>query len=47
VIKEAVYTLCNAVKAGLVERLRDWKGSSSLNLRYGQTVTFARPRVGM
>ena len=47
VIKQAVYTLCNAVKAGLVARLQDWKGSSSLNMRYGETVTFARPNVGM
>ena len=47
VLRQAVYTLCNPIKARLVERLSDWKASSSLHMRYGETVTFARPKCGL
>ncbi len=47
VVKQAVYTLANPVAAGLVERVGDWKGCSSLSMRYGQTRTFSRPTVGL
>jgi hypothetical protein len=47
VIKQCVYTLVNAVKAGLVRRLLEWKASSSLRMRYGETVTIERPKCVM
>ena len=46
-LEKVVYILANAVSAHLVERVKQWKGPNSLNLNYGQAVTFQRPKCGM
>jgi hypothetical protein len=47
ILRQSVYTLTNPLKVDLVEFLREWKGSSSIGLEYGQVVTFARPERGI
>lgn len=43
----ATYILANPCKEGLVRRSLQWPGFSSRRMRYGQTVTFERPNVGL
>ncbi|MBL4686884.1 MAG: hypothetical protein JKY37_19975 [Nannocystaceae bacterium] len=46
-IEHAVYTLDNACKANLVSRSKHWRGVSSRNLKYGNTVRIARPKMSL
>jgi REP element-mobilizing transposase RayT len=47
VLEHAKYTLANPCAAHLVRRSRHWKGFSSRSMRYGQPVTFKRPKLGL
>ena len=47
VFEHCVYTLANAVAAGIVRTTRQWKGSNSRRLEYGKGYVIARPRVGL
>jgi len=46
-IDKAVYTLCNANAAGLVRRINRWPGLHTGGMRYGESMTFARPKCGL
>ena len=43
VLDKLAYTLANPVAARLVKRARQWTGSSSVGLRFGDTVVAPRP----
>ncbi len=47
VFKHCVYTLANAVAAGIVHKTRHWKGSSSLRFEYGKEYVVFKPPVGL
>ena len=47
VFEHCVYTLANAVAAGIVRSTRQWKGSNSRRLEYGKPCVVFRPRVGL
>ncbi len=47
VFQHCVYTLANAVAAGLVHRTAHWKGSNSLRFEYSKDYVVARPSVGL
>ncbi len=47
VFKHCVYTLANAVAAGLVHKTAHWKGSNSLRFEYGRNYVVSRPPVGL
>ncbi len=47
VIKHCVYTLANAVKAGIVHKAAHWKGFNSLRLEYGKEYVVEKPRIGL
>ncbi len=47
VFEHCVYTLANAVSAGIVRSTKQWKGSNSRRLEYGKEYAVARPRVGL
>ncbi|MEM6293985.1 MAG: hypothetical protein AAGA54_22095 [Myxococcota bacterium] len=47
VFKHCVYTLANAVAAGLVHKTAHWKGSNSLRFEYGKEYLVSKPPVGL
>jgi hypothetical protein len=47
VLRHCVYTLANAVAAGIVHKTAHWKGSNSLRMEYGREYVVAKPRVGL
>jgi hypothetical protein len=47
VFEHCVYTLANAVSAGIVRSTKQWKGSNSRRLEYAKEYVGARPRVGL
>ncbi len=47
VFEHCVYTLANAVAAGIVRSTKQWKGSNSRRLEYGKEYVVVRPRVGL
>ncbi len=47
VFKHCVYTLANAVAAGLVHKTAHWKGSNSLRFEYGKEYVVSKPPVGL
>ena len=47
VIKHCIYTLANAVKAGLVHKTRHWKGLNSYRMDYGVPKLVDKPRLGI
>ena len=47
VFEHCVYTLANAVAAGIVHKTTRWKGSNSLRYEYGQEYAVSKPRVGL
>ena len=47
VFKHCVYTLANAVAAGLVHKTAHWKGSNSLRFEYGKDYVVVKPPVGL
>lgn len=47
VLGHAAYTLANPCAAHLVGRAAQWKGVTSVGLRYGEVITIKRPRVGL
>ena len=47
VFEHCVYTLANAVAAGIVHKTSRWKGSNSLRLEYGVPYVVTKPRVGL
>jgi hypothetical protein len=46
-LQHAVYILCNAVEAHLVERSFQWLGPNSYSLEYGQEEVVERPKCGL
>ncbi len=47
VIEHCVYTLANAVAAGIVHKTAHWKGLNSLRMEYGKPRAVKRPSVGI
>ena len=47
VLEKCVYTLANAVAAGIVHKTEHWKGSNSLRMEYGKGRVVTKPRVGI
>lgn len=47
VFEACIYTLANAVAAGLVHKTSRWKGFNSLKLEYCKPQTIKRPNVGL
>ncbi len=47
VLEHAVYTLANAVAAGLVNTTTAWKGENSLRLAYGKAYPVSKPKIGL
>jgi hypothetical protein len=47
IFEHCVYTLANAVAAGIVRETRRWKGFNSLKLEYGVESVIEKPRVGL
>ena len=47
VFRHCVYTLANAVAAGIVHKTAHWKGSNSLRMEYGKAYVVSKPRVGL
>ncbi len=47
VFRHCVYTLANAVAAGIVHKTAHWKGSNSLRMEYGKEYVVSKPRVGL
>ena len=45
--EHCVYTLANAVAAGLVHKTSRWKGFQSLRREYGEGIVVHKPRIGM
>ncbi len=46
-LEHAVYILANPCEADLVRRSRHWPGFSTLKMKYGESVVFERPKVGL
>ena len=47
VFEHCIYTLANAVAAGLVHKAAHWKGFNSLRMPYGKEYVVAKPRLGI
>ena len=47
VLEHAVYTLANAVAAGIVSKTRHWKGFNSLRMEYGKEYIVKKPQNGI
>ncbi len=47
VFKASIYTLANAVAAGLVHKTSRWKGLNSLKMEYGKPYLVERPAIGL
>ncbi len=47
VFKASIYTLANAVAAGLVHKTSRWKGLNSLKMEYGKPYPVERPNIGL
>ncbi len=47
VLAHAVYTLANAVAAGIVTKTRHWKGLNSFRMEYGREYVIKKPKLGM
>ncbi|MCR9193071.1 MAG: hypothetical protein NXI01_10620, partial [Gammaproteobacteria bacterium] len=47
VFEASIYTLANAVAAGLVHKTSRWKGLNSLKMEYGKPYPVERPSVGL
>ncbi len=47
IFEHSIYTLANAVAAGLVHKTTRWKGFNSLRLEYGKPHELQRPNVGI
>jgi hypothetical protein len=47
VLEHCVYTLANAVAAGLVHKTAHWKGFNSLRMEYGQPRVVTKPHIGI
>lgn len=47
VVGHCVYTLANAVSAGIVHKTAHWKGFNSLRMQYGKETVVKKPRVGI
>lgn len=46
-LEHAVYTLANPCSVHLVRRSKQWPGFSTLRMKYGETRTIERPKVGL
>jgi REP element-mobilizing transposase RayT len=47
VLEHCAYTLANPCAAHLVVRARQWRGVTSVGMKYGETVFVPRPRFGL
>ena len=47
VLEHCIYTLANAVAAGIVHKTAHWKGFNSLRMPYGKQYTIGKPRIGI
>ncbi len=47
VLEHCIYTLANAVAAGVVHKTAHWKGFNSLRMPYGKEYIIAKPRIGI
>ncbi|MEM6292727.1 MAG: hypothetical protein AAGA54_15750 [Myxococcota bacterium] len=47
VVEHCVYTLANAVAAGIVHKTAHWKGFNSLRMAYGREYVIKKPRIGI
>ena len=47
VLEHCVYTLANAVAAGIVHKTAHWKGFNSLRMPYGKEYVLTKPRLGI
>jgi hypothetical protein len=47
VLEHAVYTLANAVAAGIVHKTAHWKGVNSLRMEYGKEYEVTKPKLGI
>ncbi|MGH1340333.1 MAG: hypothetical protein ACRBN8_02185 [Nannocystales bacterium] len=47
VLEHCVYTLANAVAAGIVHKAAHWKGLNSLRMPYGKQYVISKPRIGI
>jgi len=47
VLEHCIYTLANAVAAGIVHKTAHWKGFNSLRMPYGKEYVVAKPRIGI
>lgn len=47
VLEACVYTLANAVSAGIVHKTGHWKGFSSFRMEYGQERVIKKPCIGI
>ena len=47
IIEHCVYTLANAVAAGIVHKTAHWKGFNSLRMQYGKMYSVKKPRIGI
>lgn len=47
VLEHCIYTLANAVAAGIVHKTAHWKGLNSLRMSYGKRYVIAKPRIGL
>ena len=47
VLEHCVYTLANAVAAGIVGKTAHWKGFNSLRMPYGKQYVIDKPRIGI
>ena len=47
IFEYCIYTLANAVAAGIVHKTRHWKGFNSLRLEYGREYVVEKPCVGL
>ena len=47
VLEHCVYTLANAVAAGIVDKTAHWKGFNSLRMPYGKQYVINKPRIGV
>ncbi len=47
VLEHCIYTLANAVAAGIVHKTAHWKGFNSLRMPYGKRYVVSKPRIGI
>jgi len=47
VLEHSVYTLANAVAAGIVHKAAHWKGVNSLRMEYGKEYEVSKPKLGI